>query len=145
MASGPGAKPDFTRRYSDLEEQVRVLKIANKRHLPAPTFIVSGDVDNDTFIPPVHISLESTVNDQQYPQDKAIVAFDGWAESGSVTVQWETDDATISPVLTITGSSNRHLLATPWIIDGFDWVRPVILGGSATNLALACIVEIIPV
>ncbi len=113
--------------------------------IPAPTFIIAGEVTTDILMPPKLIVSEGG----DYPEFKQIVGFDGWLSiGGPVTVNWYSNSSALLLGHEIIGGSNPVTLAEPFIIEDREWIKMEIADTTAFpcfTLAAAIILEVVPV
>lgn len=147
MASGPGAQRDLVRRISDLEAEVRRLSVRPRRKVPSPTFTMEGAVDLSRFFPPAHMTLDIEAVTEEYPEDKLIVGVDGWIQSGEAHVRWAGQNGVfLAEHVIVPAVSNRVILPEPYEIEGWDWILPTLITGTAgEHLSCTFLVEHVPI
>ncbi len=143
---------DQARGMRSVQAQVQRLRTRRPRrgHVPVPGWTWFGVVDDLTYFPPALILLDPAGNDE-YPEHKQIIGFDGFVLSGgSLTLDWQhVGIATILADHFVEGPSSRVLLDDPYIVDlavsdGLLLQPEITDHDGAEHVSLFYIVETVP-
>ncbi len=127
---------DVDEQIRDQQEQQRAKRIKPIRHCETKTFIVGGDITAGLYIPPVYLRFNV---DDESPEWKRIVLFDGILRTGAITVNWELDGTVILNGMEIdTAGSTFGVLDNPIDVTyGAHWLRVVPVDGEGEDLSAA--------
>lgn len=141
------ARPGDQARWArSTAEQVRRLRTRRplRGTVPAPTFIIEGEITTDIVLPPKLIVSEGG----PYPEFKQIIGFDGWLGTGGpVTISWHSNAGAIYTGHEINGGSNPIVLDEPFIVEGREWIQIQITAAAPGSYTLSCasIAEMVPI
>lgn len=151
-------RPNAAHDTRTLSESNRRLRTRRPRagHAPSPAWVMEGEINSDRFFPRAPVRINPSGN-EDYPEFKAIVGFEGFLESGSVVIDWWANYAATYEAIyeghTIDASNavNRVLLDVSYIVDGAMsgrgvWIQPRLSSIDTGSMHLSCVylVEIDP-